>query len=81
MISAIEFRSEDDPELAAHTHAKRIEMRTVSPSREVRLTLCYVLVFQRSKVGHEPCSAVQVMGRACHRDAAQLSLLLSHSDV
>ncbi len=37
MISAIEFRSEDDPELAAHTHAKRIEMRTVSPSREVRL--------------------------------------------
>lgn len=36
MISAIEFRSEDDPDLAAHTHAKRIELRTVSPSREAR---------------------------------------------
>lgn len=35
-ISAIEFRAEDDAELAAHTHAKRIELRTVTPSREAR---------------------------------------------
>ena len=35
-VSAIEFRAEDDPDLAAHTHAKRIELRTVSPSREAR---------------------------------------------
>lgn len=43
MISAIEFRAEDDPDLAAYTHAKRIELRTVSPSREARLSISICL--------------------------------------
>ena len=58
MISAIEFRAEDDPELATHTHAKRIEMRTVSPSREVRLAVPRArLPKEQSRAGTLQCGA------------------------
>ena len=46
MISAIQFRSETDPDIQPHVHQRCVEERVVQPSREVdycKQTLIHVI--------------------------------------
>ncbi|KAK9842497.1 hypothetical protein WJX81_002950 [Elliptochloris bilobata] len=74
MISAIEFRSEDDPDLAAYTHAKRIELRTVSPSREVAMARHALLEHFRA-VMHDLCAKGAYFGNVDPEMASRFAFL------
>ena len=65
MIAAIEFRSDDDPDIRPYVHDRCVDMRIVEPSPEITASRASLLEALRAVIGR--LIGIKVAGRCTSR--------------